>query len=372
VLYESLCGRPPFTGKVAEVLEKIRSEEPPAPSRLRPDVDARLEAICLRAMAKAPRDRFASAGQMAAALGRYLHTLPAPMPGLDASADDAQARRRRRLLGWTFAAAALVLIAILSFLGLGGGRAVIEVARSWSPREFDTPAAPPLAGSAAPLPAPHEPISRDVPELVAEAERPVESAPKVARPVLMESAATRTRELTTAPVEMPLLLQAEVRQARPSAPPAPEPLRRMLGERRRRRAERWVILFNRSSADAYLNQLGALGGEVAFPQSGEHCVYFSDLAQGRTSSERNLAQEERIFLIEASPELVQETARALEAPPAAYFLTFLPPPLEEQLLKLELSRHSRQEEEIVQTIFDVVPQGSGCAVVVKEQISRER
>jgi hypothetical protein len=54
------------------------------------------------------------------------------MPGLEENATDKSATRRKRLLHWTLAAAAVVLIGLLGFFGLGGSRIIAEVAKSWS------------------------------------------------------------------------------------------------------------------------------------------------------------------------------------------------------------------------------------------------
>jgi PAS domain S-box-containing protein len=66
ILYEILTGQPPFTGaETAEVLRKVREEEPVPPRQLCPDVPPALEAICLHALAKPPADRPAGASDMA-------------------------------------------------------------------------------------------------------------------------------------------------------------------------------------------------------------------------------------------------------------------------------------------------------------------
>src|SRR5690242_8163956 len=66
ILYEILTGRPPFTGSgTAEVLRKVREEEPVPPRQLFPDVPPALEAVCLRALAKQPADRPAAAAELA-------------------------------------------------------------------------------------------------------------------------------------------------------------------------------------------------------------------------------------------------------------------------------------------------------------------
>ena len=58
VLYELLSGELPFSGDTLAVLSQIANTPPSPPSLRRPDVDPALDAICLKAMAKAPQDRF--------------------------------------------------------------------------------------------------------------------------------------------------------------------------------------------------------------------------------------------------------------------------------------------------------------------------
>jgi N-acetylneuraminic acid mutarotase/predicted Ser/Thr protein kinase len=72
ILYELLTGRRPFRGQLLEVLSQILTEEPEPPSQHRPDLDRSLQAICLKALAKRPEDRYASMAEFAAALTGYL------------------------------------------------------------------------------------------------------------------------------------------------------------------------------------------------------------------------------------------------------------------------------------------------------------
>jgi len=65
ILYELLTGQLPFRGSLAAVLGKIVSQEPTPPSRLRAGLDPRVEAICLKMMAKNSADRFASMSAVA-------------------------------------------------------------------------------------------------------------------------------------------------------------------------------------------------------------------------------------------------------------------------------------------------------------------
>ncbi|HEY2744760.1 MAG TPA: serine/threonine-protein kinase [Polyangia bacterium] len=70
VIYAMLCGRPPFTDNNDDVqLLYKQVHEPVEPVRAHaPGVSAELEAVVMRALAKAPADRFQSAAELARAL----------------------------------------------------------------------------------------------------------------------------------------------------------------------------------------------------------------------------------------------------------------------------------------------------------------
>ncbi len=73
VLYALLTGRAPFGGdSVVETLDAVRNAPPEPPRRLNAAVPRDLETICLKAMAKEPPRRFASAADLAADLKRWL------------------------------------------------------------------------------------------------------------------------------------------------------------------------------------------------------------------------------------------------------------------------------------------------------------
>jgi Protein kinase domain len=72
IMYELLTGRLPFEGPAAVVLGLIKVSEPLRPSTLRPDLSASLEAICLKAMAKRPDERYDSMAELAASLKVFL------------------------------------------------------------------------------------------------------------------------------------------------------------------------------------------------------------------------------------------------------------------------------------------------------------
>ena len=69
VFYELLTNRAPFSGDdPIEILEKLRSDNPPRLSEVEPSLPVELEAIIERALAKDPTKRFANLGQMRAEL----------------------------------------------------------------------------------------------------------------------------------------------------------------------------------------------------------------------------------------------------------------------------------------------------------------
>jgi serine/threonine protein kinase len=72
VLYELLCGRPPFVGPPSYVLFHAIHREPPSPRQVAPRVPRALAAICLKALAKSPDRRYADCRELADDLRRWL------------------------------------------------------------------------------------------------------------------------------------------------------------------------------------------------------------------------------------------------------------------------------------------------------------
>jgi tetratricopeptide (TPR) repeat protein len=76
-LYELLALKPAYNGRNREeVLRQITFEEPRPPSRWNQAVPAELETIVLKAMAKSPEERYATAQELADDLRRYLEDKP--------------------------------------------------------------------------------------------------------------------------------------------------------------------------------------------------------------------------------------------------------------------------------------------------------
>jgi beta-lactam-binding protein with PASTA domain len=139
VLYELLTGSVPFEGESAvSIALKQVSVEPTPPSERNPEVGPALDAVVMRALAKDPLARFASADEFIAALQQaregiapapaFNGTPPArdaaaallvpPLPGDGQSSSADAARRRKRALWVAGGAAALAIVAAVVLLFL--------------------------------------------------------------------------------------------------------------------------------------------------------------------------------------------------------------------------------------------------------------
>lgn len=77
MLYEMLTGRTPFKGdNLSDTERRLATTEPTRPSRLNSKIPSDLETICLKCLEKEPRSRYATAGDLAADLERFLHHEP--------------------------------------------------------------------------------------------------------------------------------------------------------------------------------------------------------------------------------------------------------------------------------------------------------
>ncbi|HYH28742.1 MAG TPA: protein kinase, partial [Actinomycetota bacterium] len=165
VLYEMLAGRPPFTGAspVAIATQHV-ADDPVPPSSMKQGIPPPLEEVALRAMAKDPAERFASAAEMGAALdeavgGEVTQGLPAVARGEPTQTIERRERtavlpavppgalpRDRSWLPWVLAALALAVVGFLLARTLLGGEPASLVA---------PPVAPPTSASETTTPAPN-------------------------------------------------------------------------------------------------------------------------------------------------------------------------------------------------------------------------
>ena len=76
-LYELLTLHPPFDGQTAaELIDQIGGQEPVPPTKIDRRVPRDLETIALKALAKRPADRYATAAELVDDLGRFLNREP--------------------------------------------------------------------------------------------------------------------------------------------------------------------------------------------------------------------------------------------------------------------------------------------------------
>jgi len=122
MLYQMVTGRMPFEGPAVAVLASVAHENPPPPSRLRPDLDRVLESVIVKAMAREPRERFQSARQFSLALSRSTglpvtldDSATRPTVSLDAATPRAQAKHWRWVL---LGMIALVVLGVAGYYGV--------------------------------------------------------------------------------------------------------------------------------------------------------------------------------------------------------------------------------------------------------------
>jgi WD40 repeat protein/tRNA A-37 threonylcarbamoyl transferase component Bud32 len=77
ILYAAITGRPPFgASSIAQTLQLVREQDPPAPRLLNPSVPRDLETICLKCLRKETHSRYVSAAEVADELQRFLDGKP--------------------------------------------------------------------------------------------------------------------------------------------------------------------------------------------------------------------------------------------------------------------------------------------------------
>jgi tRNA A-37 threonylcarbamoyl transferase component Bud32 len=71
ILYELLAGRLPFDGPAHALPAQVVEDNPPPPRQFNSNIPRDLEAVCLKALAKRPDDRYTSAAELAADLRAF-------------------------------------------------------------------------------------------------------------------------------------------------------------------------------------------------------------------------------------------------------------------------------------------------------------
>jgi serine/threonine-protein kinase len=122
VLYEVLTGQPPFRGAdTTAVLRQVVHDAPLPPRTLVPGVPRALQSVCLKALAKKPADRYATALELAGEVKRWLADEPVAAYRDPLTTRLTRWGRRHRTLA---AVLAVALVAVL------GGLAVVLAVQS--------------------------------------------------------------------------------------------------------------------------------------------------------------------------------------------------------------------------------------------------
>jgi serine/threonine-protein kinase len=120
-LYALLTNRAPFQGQVAEVVRQVERGEWLAPRTVSGAVPAALDAVCRKAMALRPQDRYGSALALAEDLEHWLADEP-----VAAYAEPASARLRRWLRKRPRRVTAAVVLLLAAVVGLTVGTVLLE------------------------------------------------------------------------------------------------------------------------------------------------------------------------------------------------------------------------------------------------------
>jgi serine/threonine protein kinase len=118
-LYHLSTGRLPFEGDVVGVLRAVERGDFPAPRRHDPTIDPALEAVCLKAMALNPADRYASAKALSDDVERWLADEP-----VKAWREPFRRRTRRWMKRHRTAVTAAVASLLVALVGLASVLAV--------------------------------------------------------------------------------------------------------------------------------------------------------------------------------------------------------------------------------------------------------
>ncbi len=126
MLYEIMTGQPPFTGEnTVEVLSKARRGAVVNPQLIAPDVPPALAAVCRRAMAHQPAERYRSAAELARELQHWLADEP-----VQAYCEPWSARCLRWMRRHRTAVAIVLAVLVTGSLLSGIGMTVVADARS--------------------------------------------------------------------------------------------------------------------------------------------------------------------------------------------------------------------------------------------------
>jgi serine/threonine protein kinase/predicted negative regulator of RcsB-dependent stress response len=124
ILYALLTGQPPVVGtRSSEVLEQVKAGRFPKPAQRNPHVPKPLEAVCLKALAKEPLDRYGAAEDLADDVARWLDDEPvSAWPEPITVRTRRWIQRHQTLVGSTAAAVLVATVALSVLVALVSGQ----------------------------------------------------------------------------------------------------------------------------------------------------------------------------------------------------------------------------------------------------------
>jgi serine/threonine protein kinase len=138
LLYVLLTGHLPYDGQsTLEVLEKIKTGDPPPPRTLNASAPDALEAICRRAMSRNPADRYANAEDLAADVRRWRADEPVAAHAEALTARLARWARRHRTAVAAAGVFLLSAVAALSIATVMVWREEQQTKREWERAEHE-------------------------------------------------------------------------------------------------------------------------------------------------------------------------------------------------------------------------------------------
>ncbi len=141
---------------------------------------------------------------------------------------------------------------------------------------------------------------------------------------------------------------------------------------REERMLRWTMTFSTRNGNDYVQQLRALGALLAIPVPGTNPPQYQlirDLsARPPRLLDEDLSQIKRIYWVDNKPDSVRSLMSALGlSAQVDHFVAFMPPELEQKLLRLERGYRNRQEHQIEETLFGIKSTSTGFEPFVVSQ-----
>lgn len=142
------------------------------------------------------------------------------------------------------------------------------------------------------------------------------------------------------------------------------------------RGLRWVIKFETSNGQDYINQIGGIGGSmlVPVPPDNKTLLYFKNPSNGQSTTATDADIQTVGGLIqfsEVNPDTVKAVAAALNLKfQPKFFYAYFPRNLEEKLAALEKNYQNKKPEQIRKTVFKVIVRGGSYDFVVTDQTLR--